>query len=342
MEAQRQRKPEANGFRMTAGRQALLNACPDDNARAALVQQWQARAFVGNGGMMKAIVQIAKGGNAVNVPDINFADMAEFAPKPCDLPCEVQAESDEEILKRINHRFATIEKMVDAAVSGYIRAMIVSGPPGLGKSYTITNKLESSCAVNDKISYIKLTGKISPLGLYMTLHDNRSKNTVILFDDCDSVFDDEDKANLLKAACDSSSKRLICWTSQTKLLENYDTRFNFEGAIVFISNLDFNALIAKGNKMSVHFNALMSRAHYIDMAIKTRRDYLIRIKDVIYQGMLADIGLDAMAEDEIGKYIEENQNKLNELSLRMVSKLAGLYKLDSENWRTIADVTLLR
>ena len=80
----------------------------------------------------------------------------------------------------------------------------------------------------------------------------------------------------------------------------------------------------------------VSRAHYIDLAMKSRRDYLVRIRQVIAQGLLDHLPL----ESQIGvvNFIERNSDSLRELSLRMAIKLGSL-AAQGGNWERIARIT---
>ena len=60
-----------------------------------------------------------------------MADAIQFKTKEVKAP--VVKESDEEAMNRIATRFQVLDEMSKAAINGDIRAMIVSGPPGVGK-----------------------------------------------------------------------------------------------------------------------------------------------------------------------------------------------------------------
>ena len=50
-------------------------------------------------------------------------------------------ETDEETIERLRERFEMLEDMTKAAKKGTVRAMIVSGPPGVGKSFGVEKVL---------------------------------------------------------------------------------------------------------------------------------------------------------------------------------------------------------
>ena len=118
--------------------------------------------------------------------------------------------------------------------------------------------------------------------------------------------------------------------------------FQFDGTIVFITNLDFDSIIEKGNKLAPHLSAMVSRSHYIDLAMKTRRDYFIRIKQVVKQGLLSAKGLNRHEEVTIMRFIEKHQDKLREMSLRVAIKLADLIKTHPDRFEVMAKVTVCK
>ena len=254
----------------------------------------------------------------------------------------VVVETDDEIEQKLADRFEILETMTDAAISGDARALIVSGPAGLGKSFTVEKALTNwdPNAVNHKI----VKGYIRATGLYKLLYAHRAPGQVLVFDDADEVFLDDTAINLLKAACDSSDRRIISYITEGSLIdeetaERLPKSFQFEGTVIFITNYDFDAMIDRGSKLAPHLQALVSRAHYIDMAMKTKRDYIIRIRQVVRAGLLRNNGLDAEAQLDVVDFIEDNQDKLRELSLRMVLKVASIRRKGSVNWKKVARVT---
>lgn len=248
-------------------------------------------------------------------------------------------ETDAEIEQRIADRFEILDVLAEACVVGNSRALIVSGPAGLGKSYTVEKRL-TDWDPNETCHTI-VKGYVRATGLVKLLYQFRHPNNVIVFDDADAIFFDDVSLNLLKAVCDTTERRRVSWLSEGKLVDDESAEliprsFDFEGTVIFISNYDFDAMIDKGHKLAPHLQALVSRAHYIDLSLKTRRDYLIRIRQVVKQGLLADLGVDARAD--VVDYIEENHEKLRELSLRMAIKLGSLRKQGGD-WKRIAKVT---
>ena len=163
-----------------------------------------------------------------------------------------------------------------------------------------------------------------------------------MFDDCDSVLLDDLSLNILKAALDSSKKRMIHWNTDSRLLrsEGVPNSFEFKGGAIFITNIKFDNVRSK--KLRDHLEALESRCHYLDLTIDTEREKILRIEQIVEDGMLKDYEFEQYTVDEILDFIKDNKKKLRELSLRMVLKLADLKKSMPSNWRAVAEVTCMR
>lgn len=254
----------------------------------------------------------------------------------------VQNETDAEIEARLAERFEILESLTDAAVKGHARALVVSGPAGLGKSFTVEKALADHDP--DAVNHTIVKGYVRPTGLYRLLYQHRMRNQVIVFDDADAIFFDDVSLNLLKAVCDTTERRVVSYLSERNLVDeeeavNIPKSFEFNGTIVFITNLDFDQMIDKGHKLAPHMQALVSRSHYIDLAMKTRRDYMIRIKQVLAQGLLSAQGLSAEEEADVVSFLDKKQDALRELSLRMAIKIGSIRKMGSANWEKVATVT---
>jgi len=256
--------------------------------------------------------------------------------------------SDEEIIERLRNRFEILDDMTRAVKKGDVRAMIVTGPPGVGKSFGVEKVLSkhdvfADVAQNSKLKkYEVVKGAMSAIGLYKKLYEFQDKKCILVFDDCDSVLLDDLSLNILKAALDSSAKRMICWNTDSRSLqqEGMPNSFEFKGGAVFITNIKFENVRSK--KLQDHLAALESRCHYLDLTIDTEREKVLRIKQIIQDGMLDSYDFEESAQQELLDFINTNKKKLRELSLRMVLKLADLRKSFPDRWQSVAEVTCMR
>ena len=254
-------------------------------------------------------------------------------------------ETDEETIERMRERFDMLEDMTRATKKGDVRAMIVSGPPGVGKSFgveKVLGKHELIAQLGDRpAKYQVVKGAMSAIGLYCKLFNYADKDNVLVFDDCDSIFTDELSLNILKAALDSKKNRTIHWNTDSFKLRNEGVpdSFNFQGGAIFITNLKFDK--AKG-KIREHLMALESRCHYIDLTIDTDREKMLRIQQIVKDGMLVEYKLAEDVVQDIVDFVDINKNRLRELSLRTVLKVADLAKAFPTKWEAMAENTVMK
>jgi predicted AAA+ superfamily ATPase len=256
-------------------------------------------------------------------------------------------ETDEQIIARIRERFEILDEMTKAATNGDIRAMIVSGPPGVGKSYGVEQIVEKA-GLFDQIAGKRLRaevvkGSATPIGLYQALYKYSDPNCVLVFDDCDSILLDDVCLNLLKGALDSGKKRKISWLSESSTLrrEGIPDSFEFKGSVIFITNLKFDKM--KSQKLRDHLDALQSRCHYLDLTLDTMRDKILRIKQIAQDGALfVDYEFEQCEQDDIIEFLTENANNMREMSLRMAIKIADLRKSFPLRWKEMARVTCMK
>lgn len=254
-------------------------------------------------------------------------------------------ESDEEIMDRLRERFTVLEEMTKAACDGIVRGLVVTGPPGVGKSFGIEN------VMNQTNTFAKLAGRdplmgvergaASAIGLYQLLYQFSAPGSVLVLDDCDSVLWDEIACNLLKAALDSTKVRNISWRTESPVLERngIPTKFEFHGSVIFVTNLKFDGV---RGRISEHLGAIMSRCHYLDLTLDTQRDKFLRCKQIVKDGMLRSMNFSVDEETDLMDYIEENKDHLREISLRMVKKVADLKKMSGNRWKRYAEMTCMK
>jgi hypothetical protein len=260
----------------------------------------------------------------------------------------ISKETDAEIIERLRERFEILEDMTRAVKKGEVRAMIVSGAPGVGKSFGVERVLAphamlSTIADDTKLKKFEIVkGAMSAIGLYKKLYEFSDKKCILVFDDCDSVLLDDIALNILKAALDTSKKRVISWNTDSRSLiaEGVPNSFEYNGGAIFITNINFANI--KSKKLQDHLAALESRCHYVDLTIHTEREKMLRIRQIVGDGMLKDYEFSTEQEAEIINFIDSNKGRLRELSLRTVLKAADLIKSFPNRWQRVAEVSLMK
>ena len=290
----------------------------------------------------------------INVPDIaslTIVPEGQYVTHRDELnsnvaPTTEQKETDAEAIDRIAARFSILDEMADAVATSKVRAMIVSGPPGIGKSYGVEKALERQNMFQDiageKRKFEMVKGAMSAIGLYQKLFKFSNRGHILVLDDCDSILFDDVALNILKAALDSSKKRYISWNTESRVLANEGVpdRFEFQGSVIMITNIKFDYVRSK--KLQDHLQAIMSRCHYLDLTMDTIRDRMLRCKQVLEDGeMLKDHMFSKEKEQELIDFMWEHKESLNEISLRMITKIADLAKM-SDDWKKLARVTCMK
>ena len=296
---------------------------------------------------------------AINIPEvkvlvdsineIEFLNGDNVIANTVEFKKESVKETETEAMDRIAARFEVLDEMSRAAINGDIRAMIVSGPPGVGKSYGVETQMEKASMFDKlagkKVRFNIVKGAMTALGLYAQLYKYSDTKNVLIFDDCDSVFTDDLALNILKAALDSGKTRRICWNSDSRLLreEGIPNTFNFNGSAIFITNLKFSNL--KSKKLQDHLEALQSRCHFLDLTIDGDRDKMLRIKQVHRDadgGLFKDYDFTEEQSTMVIDFMWDNHTKLREVSLRMCLKIADLVKISPNNWQNLARTTCMK
>ena len=95
-------------------------------------------------------------------------------------------------------------------------------------------------------------------------------------------------------------------------------------------------------KIKDHLDAIMSRCHYLDLTMDTTREKVLRCKQIVKDGMLNEYMFSEAEKDDVMNFMIDNKDKMREISLRMVTKLADLKKSMGDKWKRTAEVTCMR
>ena len=270
---------------------------------------------------------------------LNLATTVAGAAQMSQEVAKIAEKSDDELLEEINNSFVTLDIMAKFVKSGESCSFIVGGDAGVGKSHNIEKVLG---AENPNVFYVH--GKIKATNLYKKLYEYRHKGQILVIDDSDELFFDETSLNLLKNALDTKGNRHLSWLSEYILTNeegDVPNSFNYRGSVIFISNIDFYGEIAKGTKLSKHLNALLSRSFYLDIKFESKRKSFLHTTNVLYNGMIHQLGLHQHEQDELIDYIEQNLNQLREITPRMAKKIAILIK-NGGQWKMLANRMCLK
>lgn len=249
--------------------------------------------------------------------------------------------SDAQILTDLRERFDILSLLTKGAIARNIRAMVVTGAPGVGKSYTTEQILTASNCAHEVVK-----GTISAINLYMLAYKYRRPGNVIVLDDADEIFNDLDAMNILKALCDSGSTRKVSYLKEAIQLKENDIpqTFEFEGAMIFISNIDFAKFVENGsNKYAPHMNALMSRSLYLNLQLHDRQTLSVWVNHMANDARIFDReDVPENLRAPILSFIATHRDNLYELSIRTLMKLCSLAKNEPARWESIGRVLLCK
>jgi hypothetical protein len=151
----------------------------------------------------------------------------------------------------------------------------------------------------------------------------------IIYDDSDGVFQDLTRLNLLKAMCDTKPVRRISWVKESAALvdeagEPIPQSFEFEGRVIFLSNVNFHKEIAKNGPRSQHLAAIRDRSGLLDMGLNSKRRRVLKVVHVARHGnLMENAGItDPELKEKVINFFLEHQEDWTQISMRTMTLLA--------------------
>lgn len=287
-------------------------------------------------------------------------DKEGFSVKVEDRMTESDDSSEED---DINHKFEAFGRFAAGVIKGRMKSLIAYGSGGVGKTYTVTTELEKAGKKifdpelhdpgEDGYDYVKMTGKMTAAAVYSAMYEHNGK--ILLFDDCDSVLQDDNAINLFKGALDTSGDGSIDWGSKSKLKdsmgEEIPGKFAFNGRAIFISNLNVGK-DQNGKQQNAQLQPIVSRGYSLNLtmdATKTmeRIEHIATGKDGKMTNLKFPGTPDYNHEDmkSVLDYMKKHKDKASDLNVRTVGTLLAIKKDADEagvNWEDDAKYVYLR
>ena len=216
--------------------------------------------------------------------------------------------------------FANLERLTKMVGRGIQPSLVLTGMAGVGKTHLVKETLKG-LGLRESYDFEHFKGKATAAGLYMTLYQNSDK--IVIFDDCDSVFKDDDAVNLLKAALDSYDTRKISYISTRPLKDEFGepipTHFEFTGKIIFISNINQNKLDS----------AIRSRSFVADITMNTQQMFL-RMTQLL---KTMEPSIPVVAKEQALEIMKDLDSKYNgvDINLRSFIKAARICAMGFED-----------
>ena len=236
----------------------------------------------------------------------------------------------------INRRFEFVSKLVTMTGKKKAKSVIISGPGGLGKTYSVMEALQKAglkdlSAIGEydvgkvfdtRKCFKFIKGYSTPKGLYRTLYENR--HMTLVFDDCDSVLKDAVALNLLKSALDSFGKRYISWNAETRGDDSLPTSFEFKGQIVFITNVPLDRLD----------QAVRSRSMCIDLTMSAQ-DKLERMEEIAKSDKFLPDASSTSKKDALD-FLKAKKDEISDLNLRSLIQVVNIADSGDKDWKDLA------
>ena len=236
----------------------------------------------------------------------------------------------------INRRFEFVSKLVTMTGKKKAKSVIISGPGGLGKTYSVMEALQKAglkdlSAITEydvgktfdtRKCFKFIKGYSTPKGLYRTLYENR--HMTLVFDDCDSVLKDPVALNLLKSALDSFGKRYISWNAETRGDDSLPTSFEFKGQIVFITNVSLDRLD----------QAVRSRSMCIDLTMSAA-DKLERMEEIAKSDKFLPDAAASSKKDAL-VFLKDRKDEISDLNLRSLIQVVNIADSGDKDWKDLA------
>jgi Cdc6-like AAA superfamily ATPase len=207
----------------------------------------------------REVLFVASSGRVTRMPAVEAGvQVAAPAPSKMSFMTVVETRNPEDM-------FTNLERLTKMVGRGIQPSLVITGMAGVGKTHLVKETLKQM-GLKESYDFEHFKGKATAAGLYMTLYANSDK--IVVLDDCDSVFKDDDAVNILKAALDSYDTRQISYISTKPLKDEFGepipSRFEFTGKIIFISNISQSKLD----------EAIRSRSFVADISMNTEQMFV--------------------------------------------------------------------
>ena len=255
-----------------------------------------------------------------------------------DIETAVAVATEKQNRYNINERFGFVEKLVTMVANNVQPSAVITGEGGLGKTYTVTKTLEANgykdisdladfqvgAVINTRKCFTMVKGFSTAKGLYRTLFENNK--SVIVFDDCDAVLKDPVALNILKSALDSYGKRIISWNADMRD-DDLPRSFNFEGRVIFISNMEQDRIDQAIRSRSMMIDLSMTKDQKID-----RMEFIAKSEEFLPE-------YDAKSKADALSLIREIKDECKEISLRTLISVTKV-RASNKDWKDLATYML--
>ena len=289
------------------GKLFAKNVATGEIAAKGLIREVALRAAEQN----RQVMIVNSGGRVTRMP---AAEMG-VAPQPQKLSfMATKQQQDPSVM------FQNIERLTKMVGKGIQPSLVITGGAGMGKTHLVKSTLEGM-GLQESYDFVHFKGRATAAGLFITLYENSDK--IIVLDDCDSVFRDDDAVNILKGALDSYDTRKISYITSKALKDEFGIEvprhFEFTGRVIFISNISQSKLD----------EAIRSRSFVADVDLTT--DQMFQRIEQLLPTMESRIPL--AARQQALRLMQELETEFDglEINLRSFIKAARICAMGFDN-----------
>ena len=230
---------------------------------------------------------------------------------------------------------ADLNDFIKGVIAGVHRSAVIYGPPGLGKTHSVSSALSEAGKIEGQ-DYVIVRSHATALKLYQILYFMRQPGKMVILDDCDNILTNEIGLNIVKAATDNKFRQ-VGWHSSVAIKspsgQPIRSSFVFDGSLLVITNV---RLASGKGRMSNHWDALRSRMPGFHLALDDRSDQYAQIfyamTELDYLSASPDTTLNDEQKITLLKFFVENLDLPRRLDLRMPEAIAREMKSRPENW----------
>lgn len=221
-------------------------------------------------------------------------------------------------------KFSAYQTLLNGLANGTVRHMLVRGPAGVGKSIEAEQCLREA-ETERTLRVHRAAGHTTPLALYNQLYSVRRPGDVLILDDCDAAFKNEQSLNILKAATDTRAPRFISWNSTSSRVSAQS--FNYCGNLIIITNEPMR---------NSRYAALLDRITVFNLDLSPEE----RVARIIT--VLKGVKQYELNYDEVVAWVLTHYLRLGEhLTIRTAIKAMELAATAHDQWKELAELTLM-
>lgn len=163
---------------------------------------------------------------------------------------------------------------VRAVTRDYKVSRLVTGVPGIGKSHAVIDELKAESESSEGKFVIKyVTGGLKDARtFYQFLCENNDKNTIIVFDDVNTILKDKECIEILRCACTNELSRVITYSDNVvSKNKKHVEKLVFNSKVIIITNIPIRKLDTAIVSRTSPIDIIATRAEIFDYVVENAK-----------------------------------------------------------------------